>query len=261
MLNDNLFTTIALHKTLPWLLLFVFLGISIAPRANAQEVTVWSYYTSPPFVTGEHRGLNYDFIKLMNKEAHGKHMFTLNLVPRKRVDIHLSDGESGLLLFVNPIWIKERGKGRFSWSSPVFHDVNEVISHKSKPIDYAGPQSVYGLTMGGVLGHRYKGLDMAVAQGKLERKDATNFELNVLTVCEERGVDFTTAPRSVLQYLITKHDLTNKVHFSCYPFAEYDRYVLMNNTTPELEAFVQAFIKALPTNPKWQALKEKYQLQ
>ena len=227
----------------------------------SQKIDVWCYYCDPPFAIGTNEGLKQDFVTLLNEEAKGEFSFELLSMSRKRLDLYLAEGKPGIVLFVSPIWMKERGKAKFVWSPPILHDRNEIVSRKDNPVDYSGPKSVYGLTMAGVLGHKYKGLDEAIAQGKIIRKNATSMELNLRTVVENRGKDFTTIPSSVLGYLLHKYNYEDRVYISPAPLSKYTRHLLLNTPDRRLKKFIFDFTSTLGNNKKWEKIKNKYKLQ
>ncbi|WP_421903318.1 substrate-binding periplasmic protein [Maridesulfovibrio sp.] len=226
-----------------------------------QKINVWCYYCDPPFAIGTNEGLKQDFVTLLNEEAKGEFSFELLSMSRKRLDLFLSEGKSGIILFVSPIWMKEQGKAKFVWSPPILHDRNEIVSRRDNPVDYLGPKSVYGLTMAGVFGHKYKGLDEAIAQGKITRKDAASMDLNLRTVVENRGKDFTTIPNSVLGYLLHKYNYEDRVYISPAPLTKYTRHILLNNPDPRLKKFIFDFTSTLENNKEWKKIKDKYKLQ
>jgi len=237
-------------------------GMTTPTQAVASEgkVVVWTYYLYSPFITGENQGLTHDFVALLNESANGLYTFHLEIMPRKRIDMHLEAGDSGIVVFVNPSWMKVSKNIDHLWTEPLFSDRNGILFNRSLHRDYDGPSSLYGLTMGGVFGRKYKGLDKAVAQGRIIRKDALNEELNVLKLSERR-IDFMTAPESVLRFLVQQLGVEEKIRFSPTPLFEYERYILAANLSYDLRIFLNRFVANLPNNPKWQELKTKYALQ
>jgi polar amino acid transport system substrate-binding protein len=229
------------------------LGLSV--RAAAGPVVVWSYYDSPPFVTGESTGLAYDFVEMLNAAAGGRYVFTLKVVPRKRVDCALEQGGSGLVLFVNPAWMNR--PERYRWSSPLMHDRNGVLSGAALRLDYSGVEAVRGLILGGVYGRRYQQLDEAVERGVLRREDAPSVYQNVQKLAGGR-VDFIIAPESVLRCLVRELGLSDRVYFSPRPHAAYTRHIMLAAPEAGLEEFIEQFIAGLPRNPRWKELHGLY---
>ncbi len=234
-------------------------GTSLSASAEPEQVTVWSYYTIPPFAPDENPGLSDELIALMNKRAGGRFHFSLEIMPRKRIEQHLALNDAGLVLFISPEWLTPPEGSNAVWSGPMFVDRNGLLFSGKMPVDYTGPESLFGMTMGGVVGRKYKGVDPLVESGRIIREDALSEELNVLKLAERR-IDFMTAPESVLRYLVEKMDIADKVFFSSTPLFEYTRHILVNNTSPEVREFVLQFIHNLPVDPAWVMLKQRYQL-
>ncbi|HAS88276.1 MAG TPA: hypothetical protein DCS48_03080 [Desulfovibrio sp.] len=252
------------HFKLPAALLLVILCLTClsypAISNAAQKVDVWCYYNDPPFTIEPKHGLKFDLVKLMNEEAKGKFFFELLSMSRKRLDTFLSHGIPGAVLFVSPDWMKERGDAKFVWSKPILHGRNEIVSRRKDPIRYSKPKSLYGLTLAGVFGHKYKNLDEAIAQGKITRIDSASMDQNLRTVIENRGKDFTPIASSVLGYLLHKYGYENKAYISPTPLHTYARYILLNNPSPDLVEFIAEFTSGLSKNKKWQKIKTKYKI-
>jgi polar amino acid transport system substrate-binding protein len=240
--------------------LFTIIILASTPALADLEIPVWCYYNEPPFAIGQDQGLEHDIVNLLNEESKGQFTFYLVSMSRKRLDTFLKAGRTGIALFVSPIWMEEKGKANFLWSPPLLHDKNEIVSRKSSPVNYSGPESVYGLTIAGVHGHKYKDLDSAVAQGKIKRRDAKNMALNLRTVIENHGNDFTTIPKSTLGYLLLKFGYKDKAYISPTPLAKYTRHLLLNNPSPKLKKFIFNFVAKLKKNKKWRKIKDTYQI-
>jgi|GEM_PF-1845005 len=80
------------------------------------------------------------------------------------VDNGLLDGG---LIGVNPIWFCDREEKKYLWTGTIYHDRGELISTLAKLVDYTGPDSLKGLSLGGVMGFSYFGLDFDQKQFSL----------------------------------------------------------------------------------------------
>ncbi|MFV0420997.1 substrate-binding periplasmic protein [Oleidesulfovibrio sp.] len=235
-------------------------GFAYAHRAapeSAVKVTVLSYYTSPPFLTAEGRGLTHDFVALLNKAAGGRFHFELSCLPKRRAEMALERADTALLLFVNPAWIDVAG--RYSWSDGFLPDRNGLLSSAKQRVSYDGVEDLRGLTMGGVYSSRYGELDTAVALKELRREDAATVRQNLLKLVMGR-IDFTVAPESVLRSLVCELGLEGQVYFSPLPFSEYTRHIMIKGDSKELQGFVTHFVRDLLHNSEWQKIAEQYYL-
>ncbi len=231
----------------------------VPAQAQAEEITVWSYYVFPPFIAEGNQGLTHGLLGLMDEEADGRFTFHLQIMPRKRIEQQIAAGDQGIVLFISPEWFDLPGEDAV-WSGTLFADRNGILFSGLRQINYSGPQTLFGMTMGGVVGRRYKGIDGEVESGRIIREDVLDEELNVLKLAERR-IDFMTAPESVLRYLVAHLGAEKKVNFSPTPLFEYTRHILINRLSPEAREFVLQFVRDLPTNPSWLKLKKKYKLQ
>lgn len=222
-------------------------------------VIAWSYYRYPPFVIGKKDGISRDFVALLNEAAHGTFDFELNLLPRKRLDLLLASETPGVVLFVNPSWMGLSDDDPVEWTGALFNDSNAVISNVSRKVNYAGPESVYGMKMGGVFGRKYKNLDEPIAKNLIKRENTRTETLSIRKLSERR-VDFVTAPESILRYLVSHLGVENRIYFSPTPLFEYTRHLLLSNPSQQLSEFLMQFVEDLPNNPQWHAIKTKYQL-
>ena len=244
------------------LLLSLLLALLSAPlQAAEQEVEVWTYYTSPPFITGEGAGLSHDFIDLLNRHTEGRYRFVLKVLPRTRINRNLETGQPGLVLFVSWIWMGDPQQTKYLWSPAILYDRNEVISRVDgkapTQILFQGPDSLQGLTFGGELGRRYKGLQDAFASGQISRRDARREEQNLDMLVHGR-IDVTSMASTVARYKVRQKGLEGRVYFSPEPLAYYTRHLLIVPSLSELEPVLAEFIEGLEQRPEWQRVKERY---
>jgi polar amino acid transport system substrate-binding protein len=236
--------------------------IAVCPlpsRAEEQFVSVWSYYGFPPFITSKNQGLSHDLVELLNERGQGRFRFELRLLPRKRIDLLLSDSVTGIVLFVNPSWMGLRNLQKYEWTPSLFSDRNVIVSNVARKVDFTGPESLAGLTLGGILGRKYEALDELVDAGLIKREDATSEQSNLLKLCEKR-IDFTTGPETMLRPLVESLCIEKHIYFSPTPLFQYTRHILISDASPALSEFIVQFVRGLPTNPKWIAIKDKYKL-
>ena len=244
------------------LLLLIHAGLFPASSRAAVRavIPVWCYYQHPPFLTGPHAGLSFDFVRLMNVHADGAYRFELVHLPRKRIDQLLAEKKRGVVLFVNWTWMGDESRSRYFWSPLLLSDRNEILSNVIRKIDYTGVESLYGKKLGGVVGRRYGELDLAVKHGDIIREDSPNAELNLKKLVLGR-IDCMTAPRSILLNLIRKNGFEAQVYFSPRPLACYTRHILVPLYMPDVFAEIEALLVKLLKDPNWSKLKEKYQVE
>ena len=248
-----------MSSLLPILLLITSLA-SAAPK----EVDVWSYYTTPPFITAEGEGLSHEFIALLNRTSADSYHFNLRLIPRTRIDRHLQEGSAGAVLFVHWSWMGDQDRSRYLWSPAILSDRNEVASRMQgqgpTQIHFDGASSLAGLTFGGALGRKYKGLEPAFADGTITRRDTRREEQNLDMLLHGR-IDVTSAAATVLRYHVHAKGLEDDIFFSPTPLFSYTRHLLVTPAIKEVMPLLTRFIESLPHNPDWQQTMQRYAVQ
>lgn len=250
----------SMHKALLLLLISALPLTALAQR----EVVVWTYHQIPPFILDETdpAGLSFDLVALLNQHAQNRSRFHFRLVylPRKRLDMHLQRRSAGVVLWVNPMFFDNLQSQDYQWTPALLHDQQEFVSRSERPFDYSGPESLHGRILGGVLGHRYAGIQAHIDQGLIQREDVLIEEQNLNKLLSKR-LDVILMPRSTARFYGLRRDLGDQLHFSATPLSRYSRQLLLQpSLAPEVRAFVQEVVAALPQNPDWQALLKSYGL-
>jgi polar amino acid transport system substrate-binding protein len=251
---------------LVWLCSGVFLiSIVTSQKLYAQQtIPVWTYFSSPPYITAYQQGLNYDFIELLNRFAKGQYQFELEPVTRARIKRNLQENISGTVLFAERDWVGDSGETRYLWSLPILHDRNEIVSrrHGKPPIKiyFNGARSLEGMVFGGLSGRHYEGLEHAFREGDIVRKNVEDEEQN-LAMLMRGHIDVMSSVGSVVHYKIKVTGLENSVYFSPRPHSRYTRHVLITPDLKNIEVLVNEFILGLEQNVEWRSIKKKYVLE
>ncbi len=196
----SLFTTTSLWATSLW--------------ASPEKIKLYTYHNHPPFVTGDGKGLSFDVEKLLNKQAQGRIVFNIHIVPRSRLNVHLMDWIQGKclsptsscdknwgLLWVNQKWgFGKNPDENFGWV-PILKDSNAIISSTNKKITYDTPDSLIGHRFGGIRGHRYIGIDSLVKNRTVSRIDGHRERDNTITLSQNR-VEVILLPTSTIHLFI-----------------------------------------------------------
>lgn len=226
--------------------------------AVAADLTLYSYHSTPPFVTGDGKGLTYELADYMTKKSKGALNVKVSVLPRARVDqaVQAADFKDAVP-WVFPTWFKDKDKANYLWSESLFPDENIIVSTAAKKIEFSGPESLKGASFGGVLGHNYAGIDDLVKAGQVDRQDAQNEETNLKKVASGR-VDATLLPASSANYLVPQLGIGDKLHTSGTPQSRYTRHLLIGKGNPELLKQVNAIIGEMKGDAVWQDVLKKY---
>ena len=247
-------------KVLICVFLFCQLNHTLA-AADEINVPVWTYYTSAPFITGKNSGLSYDFIKILNKYTKGKYVFSLEILPRTRINRNLKNNIKGIVLFVNWSWMQDPDKSKYIWSESILSDQNEILSRKDgknpTKIIFTNVSALKGNIFGGVRGHRYKNLEASFENGDVIRKDVRSVGQNLELLLRER-IDFTTSNASVVRYAIKHKNLEDKIFLSPRPLFSYTRHLLITKNLKEIESDINLFVNSLNSNTEWGEIMDFY---
>lgn len=238
----------------------VFAGlllVSAASGAYAADVPVMTYHEFPPFVTEQGKGLTYALADYMTKKSGGKYTFVVETMPRKRLDTALGEGKTVVVPWATPAFFGDQDQSKYKWSSTLIQDANAVVSPKAAPVEYAGPDSLAGKTLGGVAGHRYGPVDALVDGGKIKRDDA-NSELTNLKKAAQARIDVTIMADTAARYLIKSENLADKLHVSATPHSKYERRMFVAGSDAELAGFVAKTVEGMASDADWKAISEPY---
>lgn len=226
--------------------------------ALAETIPVYTYHNHPPFVLEAGKGLSFDFVDALNKKSKGNPSFKLEVVSRAQLDKTVATPDfSGVVAWVSPNWFKDKDRTTYLWSTQIMDDANVIMSNASKKIEYKDPASLKGSTLGGIVGHKYPGIDEQVASGDIKREDADKERSN-LRKLEAGRIDATLLPRSTSKYLLHEMDLGSKLYVSPTAQSSYTRHVMISKKFPEVQKLVNEAIADMAKDAGWQTTLAKY---
>lgn len=227
-------------------------------------VTAYNVYQSVPFMLDAKGGLAADLVAYLNAKLKGKQVFELQTMPRERLNqevINQADFK-GVVLFLNPMFVGDADKKKYTWTPAFMQDGNQVISSQSKKVEYSGPDSLKGMAFQGIRGNKYAGLEERF--GKDITRSDVNTELQVLKIIANERADVTIMAGSMFGYLLktngTSDGLEGKLHVSATPHLKFDRFMFVANSNAALAQELSAVAAAMPTDPAWKAVLAKYGL-
>lgn len=243
-------------------LVLVLMFLLLPPVCRAQQrIEVWTYHFSPPFILENSQGLSHAFVDLLNKDLgnHNRFRFELVELPRKRVDMRLVRKRPGILLWATPSFFTAVQTANGKWSQPLLIDQQDFVSLPDAPFEYEGPESLHGLVLGGVLGHRYGELEEDIASGAITRQNVQTDEQNIQKLLSGR-INTLLIPRSTLLYYRKEQQLRD-LYVSAVPLYQFARHLFINGAPGKAVIdYLDGFLATLPDNPEWQILLFKYGL-
>ena len=239
-----------------YIILF-FIAIVIQPGSAVSEtINIYTYHNHPPFVTGEAKGLSYDLLNMLNEKAGDSYNFTLRIIPRARLNMITRNWHDGdcpdpekncednwIVLWVNPLWGFGKDPMKTCYWIPILDDSNSIISLIEHKVEYSKPESLIGLTLGGMLGHKYVGIDDLAQKGLITRIDGTKERDNIFKLIKKR-VDVILLPTSTIQYFVSKDEIISKhaseLYISPTKHQEYRRNFMVPITRVDIEKILES---------------------
>lgn len=236
---------------------------ALSGHVAAQEVIpAYNTYQSVPFVVGE-GGLAADLVTYLNDKLKGKYTFKLTQLRRdvlNKTVIH-EPNFKGVVMFLNPMFVDDAKKEKFSWTQPLMSDANVVISHTSKPVEYTGVDALKGLKFGGIAGNRYAGFD--AIDKDIQREDVAEELTNIKKVAGKK-VDVTIMAASTYTFLMGQMGKSgaagSSLHVSSKKHAEYDRFLFVGKDNTALQKELNGVLANMRGDPAWKAIQAKYGL-
>jgi len=225
-------------------------------RALAENINIYTYHDHPPFVTGKAEGLSYDLSHLLNEKAGESFKFDLHVIPRARLNMIMRNWIAGecpapenkcddnwIIIWVDHHWGFGKEPMKHYYWITILNDSNSIISLTVNKVEYRNPTSLVGLTFGGMLGHKYVGIDNLVQKGVITRIDGTRERDNIFKLLKKR-VDVILLPTSTIQYFISKDAIISKQSDELYiaptKHQEYKRNFMVPKTRDDLKKFLES---------------------
>lgn len=244
--------------------LLILISSLIVENVLATEVKslvpVYVYHQQPPYIIhlDKQTGLYFDFVKRLNALS-DDYNFEVMFIPRKRVERMLeSNSMNGILLGVNPKWFKDKNESKYLWSSVIFHDRDEVVSLKAKPVEFNGAESLSGMVVGGVRGFYYYGINELVLAKKAKRIDTVN-EPNLFILLLKQRVDLTIISKLTFNYMVEQNEWQNDFHLSTIPHDIYQRRILVPRNMKATYQPLQQLLGKIKQDKAWQQTISLYQ--
>jgi polar amino acid transport system substrate-binding protein len=232
----------------------------LPPAASGADITLYAYHLKPPFMVDRDKqvGLYYDLARFLNERISG-HTFKTVYLPRRRLEHDLELGRlQGLVVGVNPAWFKDETRARYLWTPPFLRDEDVVVSLVEHPVDYEGPESLVGKTVGLSMGYYYFGIDELVRAGRIQRDDAVNEESS-LDKLVRRRIDATVVTQRTLDYLVRhRPEWKGRFRTARKPHDQFDRMILVPKEYAHLLPDLNAALGPAAHDPAWQKLQRQY---
>jgi polar amino acid transport system substrate-binding protein len=172
--------------------------------------------------------LTYDLAEFLSRNSDGRYQFQVTLWPRNRLSQILNQGDEVVVPWTQPAWFKDPQRERYLWTDGYFPGRNAIISSVGRPIDYAGPKSLEGLSLVGLRGGRWPQFEQLIEQGKIERVNTSSY-LAAMKMAALGRADAALVPSLVARYLMANDaSVKGMLYLSPTPSSRYHRHFLIN---------------------------------
>lgn len=229
---------------------------------TAKKIEAWSYYNSPPFLIDEASGigLSRDLIAYLNAKLAGKYVIKLTVLPRARLNVMLAQGVQGMVVFAPSVIFGGVDGGRFLWSMPLLKDRQMIISRPKQPIEYAGPASLYGVILGGVLGHVYPAIQSDIDSGMIDIQRSTTERLLFSMLLNGRYEAITLAETSI-RFLVAESHLPDSMFYYLHgDLGKFNRHLMFQLSMETERADFDAVVRGMARDSAWSKILGKYGL-
>jgi polar amino acid transport system substrate-binding protein len=226
-----------------------------------KEITLYTYHLKPPFITNleKKEGLSFDLVKLLNNNNKKVH-YKVRYIPRLRLEKDIMINNPSPILWVSPIWFKDKSKYKFNWSDVILKDRDVFIS-LNKRFNYTGPSSVIGQYIILTRGFFYHGLQALMKEKKISPLLLDSETQSFKMIASGRG-GLSIISESTLSYLLLSESLEtrDKIKVAKNPHDSYNRSILLPKHKKTIYKDLNNRISRLKNNPLWLKLLKKYNL-
>jgi polar amino acid transport system substrate-binding protein len=236
----------------------LLLCCTLAQGRAAEQIPLYTYYDEPPFAIGHGDNLTTRLADWLSRRSKGRFEFVPTYLPRIRLDLTISSDPHwrAAVAWASPSFFQDEARRAFAWSIPYMQDVNLIVSHRSKPVHYSGPASLYGLRVGAVLGRKLSEFDVDIARGKIHREDAPT-TLSNLQKLQFKRIDATFISASALpSYRQQIPTLDQWLFIAETPRSNIERHIMLSLAQQDLLLFFNQALGDMPHDPYWQAVQK-----
>lgn len=218
----------------------------------AQTIPLYTYYTDPPYTVTIKNSATKWLASYLTEKSARKYVFIASHLPRKRLDYMIKKpGWKGVVAWSNPAWFDDPDRKRYLWSHAFMRDADLVVSRKSRPVIFENSDSLNGLVLGGIYGHRYPDFDKQLKQGKIQRENARTYLQNLKKLHAGR-VDVIFLQASALPYFKNIYPgLGSWLFVAPRPRGINHRYIFTGRENKPLMLFINRALKGIQSETEF----------
>lgn len=151
------------------------------------------------------------------------------VLPRKRLQQQLLQGQLHLLPHANPAWLPNADQ--FLWSKPWLYDEDILVASSAAPVTVQRIDQLHGLRIGTILGYHYPELEFFFEHQLLLRDDAHDLKQNFQRLAAGR-IDLLVDSRVMIDYQLHHQLDASQFQVTGLVAATNHRYLALSRTAP-----------------------------
>jgi len=222
-----------------------------------KTIVLYTYHLKAPFVLDldNKEGLSYDFASYLNSKIEG-YNFSIKFMPRKRLEENL---KGKTILWVNPIWFKDKKKTKFLWSHNIVEDKDLVVSHRSNRVEFEKVEDLFSKKAIIPRGFFYWNLDKFLRNGQIKKVEVNSENSGFKMILRKRA-DFAIISQSTLNYLLLMNpDNKVDIHVASAPLDSFSRSILIPKEESKVHKKINEVIKNMKNDKQWKKILKRYQ--
>lgn len=237
-------------------IIFLLILTFSAQIYSKEHISLYTYLNKPPFIVDKENesGLSYDLVRSLNQFS-TNYTYQLVYIPKQRSINFLID--PGVLLWVNPLWVKDKEKIKYAWIEDLIKD-KELYITNDPSLRYKNPTSLFGKTLVGVRGYTYINLENLVKKHKINRVDVTK-ELLVPQMLIKNRADIGVIGMQTYSYIQKEFPkITEKLFILENYEMEFTRSVLISKANIGIKDDINIWLASVQGKAQWLAMKQKW---
>ncbi|MCP4163742.1 MAG: amino acid ABC transporter substrate-binding protein [Deltaproteobacteria bacterium] len=213
---------------------------------SEEIIMVFSDFGYPPFYLSQYKNEPVNkgmFIDFLNEFMDEYPQYQIKMIanPRKRMDLMMTNGTADAFSLNNPMFSADAAD--FLWTEPIWHTMDTVIVLPGNTLDFNGPEDLYGLKIGKILGNGYGEYDKLFKDNIIERHD-TRSDIQLILLLNSGRIDGMFGNIHVVPYIMKQNGYSaSDYKFANTPIFEFDLQIKINKSKVDFHNDMNSFIK------------------
>jgi len=230
--------------------------------AEPLNVKLLNYHDFAPFIVEQEKGLSSDLALLLTQLADKKYIFSVETLPRKRLDSLVEKQAFDAVLWASPGFFSDPEKTKYHWSPSLFSDGNALIFNKKSNWKYLTKgtradslaSSLKGFTVSTQRGFRYSFDDLF--NQKIAFRDDVDYPKQVFEKVRAGRTIVGVLPQSAAKSYLK--DSNGEVGIVDELASQFERHFFTNKNKPELAAFLTEQLSSPSFKSKFEKMLQDY---